>query len=264
MSTYETLLYDVGDGIATITINRPEKRNAMSPQVMAELRAAFAAAKADMGARVVVLTGAGDRAFCAGADLAQSFTGDDLPSPSQLHHSRGELADLFRDMWRLGKPIIAKVRGYALAGGCGLALACDFVIAAEDAVFGVPEIDRGLWPMMISVVLVRAMPPKTALELMMTGRRVDAEEAARIGFVRRVVPVAELDTSVVDFARQLAAKSPSVLRLGRDAFYATWDMSRDEALDYLQAMLTVNVQLEDAIEGVTAFVQKRDPVWRGR
>ena len=184
--TYESLLYDVTDHVARITINRPEKRNSLSWTVMAELREAFAAAKADDAVRVVVLTGAGDKAFCAGADLSGMAGGAGYAA---LHDARGELARLFREMWDLGKPTIARVRGCALAGGFGLALACDLVIAADDAQFGTPEIDVGLWPHMITVPLTRSMPPKKALELMMTGRRVSAEEAERIGFVTRVVPV---------------------------------------------------------------------------
>ena len=133
---------------------------------------------------MVVLTGAGDKAFCAGADLGGMADG---ASHLDLHDSRGELAGLFADLWDLGKPTIARVRGYALAGGMGLALACDLVVAADDAVFGTPEIDVGLWPYMITVPLMRSMPPKKALELMMTGRRVGAAEAERIGFVTQVV-----------------------------------------------------------------------------
>lgn len=264
MSDTEVVLYAVADHVATVTINRPERHNAMSPQVMAELRDAFAAAKADDDVHVVVLTGAGEKAFCAGADLGATFVGDALPSPLQMHHDRGHLAELFRDMWRLGKPVVARVRGYCLAGGFGLALACDFVIAADDARFGTPEIDRGLWPMMISTVLMRAMPPRTALELMMTGRRVDAAEAQRIGFVQRVVPVDELDAAVAEFAAVLASKSPAILRLGRDAYYTTLDMDRDSALAYLQAMLSVNTTAEDTAEGISAFVEKRTPEWKGR
>ncbi|MBX7158741.1 MAG: enoyl-CoA hydratase/isomerase family protein [Acidimicrobiia bacterium] len=264
MSELETVLYDVAGRVATVTINRPERHNAMSPQVMAELREAFATAKADPGVGAVVLTGAGDKAFCAGADLGASFVGDELPGPLDLHHARGHLADLFRDMWRLGKPVVARVQGYCLAGGMGLALACDFVMASERATFGVPEIDRGLWPMMISVVLMDAMAPKTALELMMTGRRVSAAEAARIGFVRSVSEPEALDADVAEFVGILASKSPAILRLGRDAYYATRDMPRDAALAYLQAMLSVNTSAEDAAEGIAAFMQKRDPVWKGR
>ena len=180
------------------------------------------------------------------------------------HDGRGLLADLFREMWALGNPIIARVRGYALAGGFGLALACDVVIAADDAQFGTPEVNVGLWPYMITVPMLRSMPPKTVLELQMTGRRVGAEEAARIGFVNRVVPVADLDTAVDEFTSALATKSPLVLRWGRDAFYRVLEMDADAALDYLQGMLTVHTQSEDAAEGVAAFAEKRTPEWKGR
>src|SRR5204863_2723497 len=138
---------------------------------------------------------------------------------AEVHAARGELARLFRDMWELGKPTIARVRGYALAGGFGLALANDFVIAADDAQFGTPEINVGLWPYMITVPLVRSMPPKKVLELMLTGRRVDAAEAERIGFVNRVVPVDQLDAAVDELAASLASKSPAIVKLGRDSFY---------------------------------------------
>jgi enoyl-CoA hydratase/carnithine racemase len=181
-----------------------------------------------------------------------------------VHDSRGELARLFRDMWELGKPIVARVRGYALAGGFGLALACDMVVAADDAQFGTPEIDVGLWPFMITVPLVRSMPPKVALELMMTGRRVDAAEALRIGFVNRVVPVAELDEAVATLAATLASKSPSIMKLGRDSFYAVLDQSAEDALRLLHPLLTVTSATEDAAEGIAAFAEKRAPVWKGR
>ncbi len=214
---YDALLYAVADGVATITLNRPERRNSLSWTVMTELRTALAAARADDDVRVVVLTGAGDKAFCAGADLTGMASGAGW---AELHDARGELARLFRDMWELGKPTIARVRGFALAGGFGLALACDLVVAADDAQFGTPEIDLGLWPYMITVPLTRSMPPKRVLELMMTGRRVDAEEAQRIGFVNRVVAVADLPRRRGRRARRgIASKSPSVMKLGRDSFY---------------------------------------------
>ena len=172
-------------------------------------------------------------------------------------------ARLFRDLWELGKPTIAKVRGWCLAGGFGLALACDLVVAADDARFGTPEVDRGLWPYMITVPMLRSMPPKVALELQMTGRRVSAEEAARIGFAR-VVPVGELDASVAELAAELASKSSAVLQLGRDAFYAVWDQAAVDALRMLHPMLTVHTGLEDAAEGLAAFAEKRAPAWRDR
>src|SRR5215510_4270935 len=174
----DEVLYAVGDGVARVTINRPDRRNAMSYDVMQGLRDAMASARDDESVRVVVLTGAGDRAFCAGADLTGIAENS---GAAEAHAGRGLLADLFRDMWSLGKPIVAKVRGYALAGGFGLACACDMIVAADDAVFGTPEINVGLWPYMITVPLLRSMPPKTVLDLMMTGRRVDAGEAQRLG-----------------------------------------------------------------------------------
>jgi enoyl-CoA hydratase/carnithine racemase len=257
----DEVLYEAAGGVARVTINRPERRNALSWTVMSELRDAFEAAKADPAVRVVTLTGAGDKAFCAGADLGGIA---DNAGAAAAHDGRGLLANLFREMWDLGKPVIARVRGFALAGGFGLALACDVVIASDDAQFGTPEVNVGLWPYMITVPMLRSMPPKTVLELEMTGRRVGAEEAARIGFVNRVVPVADLDTAVDEFATSLASKSPLVLRWGRDAFYRVLEMDADAALDYLQGMLTVHTQSEDAAEGVAAFAEKRTPVWKGR
>lgn len=253
--------YEVAGGIARVTIDRPERRNAMSFPVMQGLRTAVADARADDSVRVLVLTGAGDKAFCAGADLG-SMAGD--AGAAAAHDGRGLLADLFRDLWSLGKPTIARVRGYALAGGFGLACACDFIIAADDAQFGTPEINVGLWPYMITVPLLRSMPPKRALELMATGRRVNAAEAERIGFVTRVVPAAELDATVEDLAAVLASKSPLIMRWGRDSFYRALELPADAALDYLQTMLTVTSASEDTAEGVTAFVEKRAPKWKGR
>jgi enoyl-CoA hydratase/carnithine racemase len=262
MADASEVIYAVdGDGVATLTINRPERRNALSWDVVRLLRARVAEAKADPAVRVVVLTGAGDRAFCAGADLGGMAAGAGFVA---LHEGRGELAALFVDLWRLGKPTVARVRGYALAGGFGLALACDLVIAADDAQFGTPEIDVGLWPYMITVPLMRSMPLKKALELMMTGRRVDAAEAERIGFVTRVVPVDGLDAAVAELASTLASKSPSVLKLGRDSFYAVWDRAAEDALAYLHPMLTVTTLTDDAQEGLAAFQEKRPPRWTGR
>ena len=233
----------------------------MSFEVLEGLRDGVAAARSDDAVRVVVITGAGDRAFCAGADLGD-FGADD--GAIRAHDGRGLLADLFRDLWSLGKPTIARVRGFALAGGFGLAMACDLVVAADDAEFGTPEINVGLWPYMITVPLLRSMPPRIALELMATGRRVGADEAARIGFVNRVVPVAELDAVVDSLARDLASKSPLILRLGMHSFHRAYEMRADEALDYLQSMLTITSLSDDAAEGIAAFVEKREATWRGR
>lgn len=254
------LLYDVSEGVATVTINRPERRNALSWEVVGAMREAIADARSNDAVRVLVITGAGDRAFCAGADLG-GMQGD---SHAEAHAGRGELAALFGDLWSLGKPTVARVRGYCLAGGFGLALSCDLVVASDDSTFGTPEVNVGLWPYMITVPLCRSMPPKRALELMMTGRRIDAAEADRFGFLTRVVPPAELDAAVSELAATLAAASPSAMRLGRDSFYATWDMAASEALAVLHPMLTVATGLDDATEGITAFLEKRRPEWTGR
>ncbi len=256
----DEVLYAVEAGVARITVNRPARRNALSWDVIARLREVVAEAKADDDVRVVVLTGAGDKAFCAGADLG-GMAGAAL---LELHEARGGLAALFLDFYALGKPTIARVRGFALAGGFGLALACDFVIAADDAQFGTPEIDVGLWPFMITVPLMRSMPPKKVLELMLTGRRVGAEEADRIGFVNRVVPVAELDDAVDELAVALASKSPAIVKLGRDSFYEVWDRAAADALAHLHPLLTLTTLTDDAQEGLAAFAEKRPPEWTGR
>ncbi len=259
----DEVLYEVADGVGRLTINRPERRNALSWELVGRLREGVAAAGADPAVRVLVLTGAGDRAFCAGADLEGMTSGGD-DRVLALHEGRGRLAALFTDLWSLGKPTIARVRGYALAGGFGLALACDFVVAAADAQFATPEIDIGLWPFMATVPLVRSMPPKKALELMLTGRRVGAEEAERIGFVNRVVAVDELDGAVHQLAATLAAKPPAAVKLGRDSFYAVWDGAASDALALLHPLLTLATLDEEAREGLAAFAERRSPVWRDR
>jgi enoyl-CoA hydratase/carnithine racemase len=177
------------------------------------------------------------------------------------HEGRGRFAQLFEDLWSLGKPTIARVRGYALGGGFGLALACDLVVAAQDARFGTPELDVGLWPFVVTVPLTRSMPPKTALELMLTGRRVTAEEGQRIGFVHRVVGADHLDASVHELAATLVSKPPGVLRLGRDSFYAEWDRSTEEALGRLHQLLRLAARSPEATEGLRAFKEHRRPSW---
>jgi enoyl-CoA hydratase/carnithine racemase len=262
------LLVERRGPVLTLTINRPSRRNAMTWEVISGLRAALADARDDPGVRVVVLTGAGEEAFCAGADLSGMVPrpggdGHGREDPFADHHrARGWLAELFEEMWGLGKPTIARVQGWAMAGGFGLALACDVVIASDRARFGAPELNVGLWPYMVTVPLLRSMSPKRALELMLTSRVVGAEEADRIGFVTRMVPHDHLDAEVGAMAAVLASKPPGVMRLGRESFYAVVDAAASEALPYLHAMLTVTSQTAEAAEGIAAFAEKRAPWWQ--
>jgi enoyl-CoA hydratase/carnithine racemase len=250
--------------VLTLTINRPERRNAMTWAVITGLRDELARAKADPAVRVVVLAGSGDRAFCAGADLSGMVGSgsEDTDEFAEHHRARGRLAELFEEMWHLGKPTVARVQGWAMAGGFGLALACDMVVASEEARFGAPELNVGLWPYMVTVPMLRSMPPKKALELMLTSRVVGAEEAERIGFVNRVVPADRLDAEVAAVAAVLASKPPGVMRMGRESFYSVLDSAATEALPYLHAMLTVTSQTAEAAEGIAAFTEKRAPSWQ--
>lgn len=252
--------YEVEGPRATITIDEPERRNPLSVTTMQGLRDRAAEAVADPRVRVIVITGAGDRAFSAGGDLSSGFVDD----PVGLHRERGMLADLFRILRRGGKPTVARVNGHALAGGFGVAVACDVVIAVEDAKMGTPEINVGLWPMMITAVLATSLPSKAALELMMTGRIITAQEALTLGAVSRVVTREELDGAVDETVAALASKSPAALMLGRDAFYSVAGLDLDTALDRLQGGLTAVSLTEDSREGVMAFVEKRQPEWTGR
>jgi enoyl-CoA hydratase/carnithine racemase len=259
------LLAERQGGVLTLTINRPERRNAMTWEVIRGLHQQVARAKADPLVRVVVLAGAGDQAFCAGADLSGMVPGEAGGEGDEFasHHvARGWLAELFEELWHLGKPTIARVQGWAMAGGFGLALACDMVIASDRARFGAPELNVGLWPYMVTVPMLRSMPPKKALELMLTSRVVEAEEADRIGFLTRLVAPERLDAEVAAMAEVLASKPPGVMRMGRESFYAVLDSAATEALPYLHAMLTVTSQTAEAAEGIAAFIEKRAPAWQ--
>lgn len=250
--------YETSGGRANITIDDPERMNPMSVETMRELLDCTGRAMDDPDVVVVVYTGAGEQAFCAGGDLSGSFVDD----PIGLHDSRGDIARLFRLMIRGGKPTIARVNGHALAGGFGLAVACDITVCVEGAKLGTPEVRVGLWPMMISAVLARVMPRKAALEMMLTGRTITPQEAHRLGAVSRVVPREQLDETVDEIVASLLALSPSTLLLGKDSFYTMLDTDFDTALQRLQGGLTEIALTDDAREGVTAFLEKRDPEWR--
>ena len=257
---FENLLYARDGAVVRITINRPDRRNALSPQTVMELRDALNAAKLDRDARVVVLTGAGT-IFCAGADLT-SFRSEQPGSDAD--DERWRIGDLFLEMTQLGKPTIARVNGHALAGGFGLVAACDLAIATDDAQFGLPEINVGLFPMIIMAVLSRNLPRKALMELMLTGRRIDAAEAARLGLINRYVAADRLDPVVDSLAADLARRAPMAMRLGLDAFYRMQDMSFPAAIAYLQNQLALLSKTDDVKEGVAAFFEKREPRFRGR
>ncbi|WUH97946.1 enoyl-CoA hydratase-related protein [Spirillospora sp. NBC_00431] len=253
-------LYSVDGGIARITLNRPEARNALNDQMIGELLDAFERAKRDDAVRVIVLTGAGDRAFCAGADLGGlGRTGLDVDEIRDSAPFR-----LFTAFPRLGKPIIARLAGHAVAGGLGLAAACDLVIAADDVKLATPEVNVGLWPMMIMAIVNRNVAPKHAFKLYYTGARVTAAEARDIGLVTEVVPRADLDARVDELAGVIASKSPLSLRRGRDAFFATEGRPLEDQVAYLLSELVGLARTEDAKEGITAFLENRPPDFQGR
>jgi len=258
---YEVVKYELADGVATVTLNNPEKRNMLSAQMLIELVDAIKRARDDEAARAVVLTGAGEKAFCAGADLG-GFAAD-VPLVAK-HFASDLFLEFFRLMPRLGKPSICAANGHVLAGGMGLALSCDLLIAKEGATFGTPEINVGAFPYMIMAIIYRNVPRKKVNEMMLLGERLSAEQAVEHGLANKVVPAAEFDAAVADWAGKLASKSPVLMRLGHDAMYRQQDMAVDDALDYLRSQLSLTFSTEDIVEGVTAFFEKRDPAWKGR
>ncbi len=259
MSDYATLLLDGRGPIARITLNRPEKRNPIGPGTCGELVDALTRLREDASVHVIVLTGAG-AAFSAGGDLS-AMGGGATDAPAIPPAS---LVKLFTTMHDVGKPIIAMVNGPALAGGMGLMVACDLVVAADTAQFGTTEIAVGLWPMMITAEITRNIGRKKTLELMLTGRKIDAAEALALGLVNRVVPAAELEAETLKLAAAIAERSPAAVALGLRAFYRSADMELEPGLRYLEGQLGHVLALEDAAEGITAFLQKRPPVWKGK
>ena len=259
---YETIRYEVADGgVATITLDTPDNRNALSNELLDELTAALEAARDDDAVRCVVLTSSHDKVFSSGASL------DQFAAEAPLVHKHAgieRLPRVFRLIGQLGKPTICAANGHVLAGSLGLALACDLIVAKEGATFGTPEINVGVFPFMIMALIYRNVPRKKANELLLLGERLSAEEAKDAGIVNRVVSGDEFDAAVADWAGKLAGKSPLLMRMGKEAMYRQMDMPFEAALDYLRAQLTIAFSTEDIQEGVKAFFEKREPTWSGR
>ena len=223
------VLTHIDQRVATVTLNDPRRRNPLSDAVIAELADALRRCDADPEVGCVVLAGAGET-FSAGADLAEFRAG--LDAGSVDHWLSGEAwGDLFRLIPAMGKPVVASVKGHALAGGSGLVALCDLAIAADNARFGTPEINIGLFPLFIFPALIRTIGRRNALELCLTGRSIDAAEALRMGLVNRVVPLAELEAATTTLARELAGKPPRSMQLGKHAFYRMADLDYNSALD---------------------------------
>lgn len=255
----EQVLLTAEGHVATVTLNRPEQRNPLSATMLRDLGAAFRWCKDEPDVRVVVLTGAG-RVFCAGADLS-SFDGD--MTGLEKFRSRDLFVDLFLLMADLGKPVVGRINGHALAGGLGLACSCDILVAVEAASFGTPEINVGIWPMMIQAILSRNIPRKVLLEMEMLGDRWTAAQLKSLGVINRVVAPDQLDSTVNEIAAALARKSPVAMRLGRDSFYRQEDMDFRAALHYLHGQFLLVAQTEDSREGIKAFFEKREPDFKG-
>ena len=256
-----TLRYDVADGVATIALDQPDSRNALSDELLDDLLAAFAAARDDDAVRCVVLTSTHERVFSAGGNLG-GFAAE-LPL-AHKHAAIDRFPRLFTLIGQLGKPTICAANGHVLAGALGLALACDLIVAKEGVTFGTPEINVGVFPFMIMALIYRNVGRKKTNELLLLGERIDAHEAERIGIVNKVVPAEEFDAAVADWAGRLARKSPLLMKLGKDAMFRQQDMAFAEALDFLRAQLALAFATEDIQEGVKAFFERREPQWTGR
>ena len=256
---YHGILVRVEGHIATITLNNPEKKNALGPSMVNELLWAFDDAKADPAVRVVVITGAGN-SFSAGADLSQLSMHKEGPQLA----SKGDYADLLQRFAELGKPVVARVLGPALGGGLGIVASADFALAGESAVLGTPEIQRGLFPMQIMAVLDKLVPRRKLMEMMLLGEKLSAKKALELGLLTRVVPDSELDGEVQKLAEELATRSPTAMRMGLHAYHHQSGIPLQSSLPYLRDQLMAMLATEDGREGLAAFMQKRDPKWTGR
>jgi len=257
----ELLLKDLSDGVLTLTLNRPEKRNALNKELMILLGDALDEAKTDPEVRVIVIRGNG-KSFCSGADLGN--LSDVRSNIMVMREQQSYYGNLLIKLTDCGKPTISCVHGHALAGGCGLAVTCDITFAAESTNFGIPEITRGIWGMMISAPITRLIGTKKSLELMYTGDWFSAEEAEKMGLINHAVPDDQLESTVYDYAKKLAARSPLATSLGREAVYKIRDMEFYKQISYLRDQVVILTLTDDAREGIQAFMEKREPVWSGR
>lgn len=260
---YETIRTEVRNKTGWVILAREERRNALNPLMLKELLQAFREFNHNREILNIVITGSGEKAFCAGMDLG----GDEALqlSPLERHELQREFVELFRAIKSLTKPLVARINGLALGGGFGLMCSADIVISADDIQCGTPEINLGLFPYIIMATLIRSTTnPKKLLEMMFTGERITASEAKDLGFINEVVKREDLDKKVEEVISKLNKKSPAILRLGRRAFYTMRDMEYDKALEYLSGMLALNMQAEDMVEGIMAFMQKREPQWKGK
>jgi enoyl-CoA hydratase len=263
LTAFEKIRYEVAadTGVATITLDDPDTRNALSEQLLSELLAALREAKGDESVRVVVITSSHEKVFSSGANLG-GFAADAPTAHKYL--GTGAFPAVFKELGELGKPSILAANGHVLAGALGIALACDLIVAKDTAGFGTPEINVGLFPFMIMALIYRNVGRKKTNEMLLLGERLTAEEAREAGIVNRVVADGEFDATVAEWAGKLASKSPLIMRLGKDAMWRQMDMPLNDALDYLRSQLTIELSTEDAIEGVSAFFEKREPEWKGR
>ncbi len=243
-----------------LTIDRPERRNAISAGVVEGLRAGIAQAHADPQVRAIVITGAGDKAFCAGADLAKG-SGSFQYDPSRPHL---DYADLLRFAWTSTVPMIARINGHCLAGGMGLFAMCDMAVAAEHANFGLPEVKIGVFPAQVLSVLQHLAGPRHIAEMCITGEPIDARRAEQIGLVNYVVPAAQLDEKVDWLVSRVIDKSPTAIRRGKAMLRAAADMTFEQSISYLESQIMTLALTEDAREGRASFVEKRAPNWSGR
>jgi enoyl-CoA hydratase/carnithine racemase len=258
----DPVLYDVGEaGVATITLDDPDTRNALSNDTLDGLIASFERARDDEAVRCIVLRSSHEKIFSSGANLG-GFAGE-VPLVHK-HFASTRFVRLFRLIGELGKPTICAANGHVLAGALGIALACDLVVAKDTAEFGTPEINVGAFPFMIMALIYRNVGRKKTNELLLLGDRITAQEAREAGIVNRVVGAEEFDAAVDEWARKLAGKSPAIMRLGKDAMFRQQDMAFMDALEFLHAQLSIALSTEDIVEGVTAFFEKREPVWKGR